>query len=499
MASYHCSIKTTSRSTGGSAVAHAAYRSGDCLTDTETGTMHDYSRKSGIISAEIFLPGGAPEAMQNRGQLWNAATKSETRKNSTLVREMELALPNELAADERAELLRTICLELVEMHGVAVDAAEHVPHRDDNGNAHAHISMTTRRLTAEGFTEKAREWDDKKLTKWQGKEYGCSAVEYWRERVATLTNQALELAGHAERVDHRTLEAQGIDRVALPHVPREAWQIVKAGGQSDVYDAIMAKYQEQCAERSTIKVLDADIAQWTHELDALVKRAADEAKSAQVQAEAVAKAKRPPTRQELEGELAPMVAKLRTAQEVIDEGNRRRATAKPLKAVRDAEKALPALSKRARQAQAKAKAKANELESLPWWRPLRRRELKRDLPQAQRLAAKLADELAKVQALARATPIETLETVVAQNKALQAELAPKCWPLERQLATLEAQEAAVSAARDAIEARAMAKVQEAAKARQRAEYAAFVAEARARPKPKKQQQSRDQDYPRPRG
>ena len=291
MASYHFSIKTTGRSSGGSAVAHSAYRAGDVLTDAETGVIHDYSRKRGIVSNEIFLPPGASAEMQNRGALWDAATAAEKRKNSTLVREMEIALPNELAPEQRADLLRKICLELVEMHGVAVDAAEHLPHRDDNGNAHAHISMTTRRLTGDGFGEKSREWDDKKMTFWAGEERGCSALQYWRERVATLTNDALESAGHSSRVDHRTLEAQGIDRVALPRVPREAWQIVKAGGQSDTYDVIMASYQAQCDARATVRILDADIASWTRQINELVKRAGEEAKVAKIQAEAVAKAK----------------------------------------------------------------------------------------------------------------------------------------------------------------------------------------------------------------
>lgn len=405
MPSYHCCVKTTGRSTGGSAIAHAAYRSGDKLVDNETGEIHDYSRKRGIISSEIFLPFGAPEEMQKRGVLWNSATAAETRKNSTLVREMEIALPRELKVEERAELLRTICCELVEMHGFAVDAAEHLPHRytkrkgtvtDDSDNAdslnfHAHISMTTRRLSASGFGEKTREWDDKKMTKWRGIEYGCSAVEYWRKRVATLTNEALERAGHIQRVDERTLEAQGVDRVALPRIPREAWQIVKAGGKSEVYDAIMAKYKAQCEARATVKVLNADIAQWSNQLDDLVQRAAMEAKTASKQAEAEAKvqAQAPRlTQQEAQQELLNAEAELQHADWAVKELS---ASLLPIRAIKEkieaAQRRAPDLASLVAAAKTQADKATQALKATPRWKFSLRRELAQELEKIKDITA----------------------------------------------------------------------------------------------------------------
>ena len=120
-----------------------------------TGEIHDYRRKAGVESAELFLPDGAPEWATDRAKLWNAAEQSEKRKNSTVAREFEVALPSELSADQRRKLAHDFAREVVKRHGFAVDVAIHAPGKEgDTRNHHAHILCTTRKLTAEGFTEK---------------------------------------------------------------------------------------------------------------------------------------------------------------------------------------------------------------------------------------------------------------------------------------------------------------------------------------------------------
>ena len=163
MAIYHLSVKTISRSAGRSATAAAAYRAGVEITDERTGEIHDYTRKGGVESAELVLPAGAPEWAADRAALWNAAEQAETRKNSTVAREFEIALPEELSPAERARLARDFARELVERHGCAADVCIHAPGKEgDNRNHHAHILLSTRRLGPEGFTEKTRELDDQK-------------------------------------------------------------------------------------------------------------------------------------------------------------------------------------------------------------------------------------------------------------------------------------------------------------------------------------------------
>ena len=209
MAIYHLSVKTIGRSAGRTATAAAAYRAAAEITDERTGEVHDYSRKRDVESATLILPEGVPEWANDRAALWNAAEQSETRKNSTVAREFEIALPSELSADERKAMAHAFAREIVDRHGCAADVAIHAPGREgDHRNHHAHILCTTRRLTPDGFGEKCRELDDRKT----------KAVDGWRERFAVLQNEHLERAGVAERVDHRSLKEQGIERAPTRHL-----------------------------------------------------------------------------------------------------------------------------------------------------------------------------------------------------------------------------------------------------------------------------------------
>lgn len=209
MAIYHLSVKTIGRSAGRTATAAAAYRAGAEITDERTGEVHDYRRKRDVESATLLVPEGAPEWATNRAALWNAAEQSETRKNSTVAREFEIALPSELSAQERQTLAHAFAREIVARHGCAADVAIHAPGREgDHRNHHAHILCTTRRLTPDGFGEKCRELDDRKT----------KVVDGWRERFADLQNAHLERAGVAERVDHRSLKEQGIERTPMRHL-----------------------------------------------------------------------------------------------------------------------------------------------------------------------------------------------------------------------------------------------------------------------------------------
>ena len=268
MAIFHLSVKTISRSTGRSATAAAAYRSGVEITDEQTGEIHDYRRKAGVESVELFLPASAPEWATDRAKLWNAAEQSEKRKNSTVAREFEVALPSELTTDQRRELAHDFARELVKRHGFAVDVAIHAPGKDgDSKNHHAHILCTTRKLTAEGFTEKTRELDDRAT--------GTAEVTHWREQWARLTNSALERAGHAERIDHRTLEAQGIDRDAGVHLGPTATAIERRGEVSEKTQHRQERQQEAAGKVAAMVAIAEAAA-----------KAAEQAAQAQAQREA---------------------------------------------------------------------------------------------------------------------------------------------------------------------------------------------------------------------
>ena len=220
MASYHLSAKTISRSQGRSATAAAAYRSGARITDERTGVIHDYQRRRGVEATFLLLPANVPDWASDRARLWNAAEQAETRKNSTVAREFEIALPAELDAEQRQRLAADFARELVLRHGCAADVAIHRPGRaGDSRNHHAHVLLTTRRLTAAGFTEKTRELDNLK----------SGEIGHWRERFAEVQNERLREAGVDVRVDHRSLEAQAIDREATIHLGPTATALERRG------------------------------------------------------------------------------------------------------------------------------------------------------------------------------------------------------------------------------------------------------------------------------
>lgn len=209
MAIYHLSVKTISRSAGRSATAAAAYRAAVEIADERTGEVHDYRRKGGVESAELVLPAGSPEWAADRAALWNAAEQAEKRKNSTVAREFEIALPAELSPDELQRLARDFARELVERHGCAADVTLHAPGKGgDHHNHHAHILLTTRRLTPEGFSEKTRELDDRKTKE----------IDGWRERFASLQNERLRENGIEARVDHRSHAERGIETAPTLHL-----------------------------------------------------------------------------------------------------------------------------------------------------------------------------------------------------------------------------------------------------------------------------------------
>ena len=281
MAIYHLSVKTISRSAGRSATAAAAYRAGVEITDERTGEIHDYRRKGGVESAAVILPDNAPEWARDRSQLWNAAEQAETRKNSTVAREFEIALPAELSPAERELLAHDFTRELVERHGMAADVAIHAPGKEgDNRNHHAHILLTTRRLTPEGMGEKTRELDDQKT--------GKELVTQWRERFATLQNERLREAGHAVQVDHRSHAQRGLQAEPTWHLGPAATAIERRTGQrsriGQDFDLAAAERLRKAQEAGLLErqaqAVDRSIIDLTGDLQAAL-RERDKAQEAQ--------------------------------------------------------------------------------------------------------------------------------------------------------------------------------------------------------------------------
>lgn len=252
MASYHCSVKPVSRGAGRSGTAAAAYRAGVCLKDERTGEVHDYTRKQGVEHTELAFPSGVN---MSREELWNAAEGAEKRKDARIAREFELALPAELNKEQRRELATGFARHLVEQYGVAADVALHEPNRKgDQRNHHAHILITTRQISAQGLGNKtALEQEDKALRA-QGKDTGRQQIETLRAAWAAQCNRALQRAGHHERVSHKSLAAQGIEREATSHLGPVATAMERRGERSERGN--LNRAQGNQAEREELAALE---------------------------------------------------------------------------------------------------------------------------------------------------------------------------------------------------------------------------------------------------
>lgn len=231
MAIYHCTCKIISRGQGRSAVGAAAYRSGEKLYNEYDGIEHDYTKKGGVVYSEIMLCENAPKEYQDRQTLWNAVEQIEKSSKAQLVREYEVALPVELSREEQIKLVRDFAKENFVDNGICVDFSIH---DKEDGNPHAHIMLTTRPIEQDnswGVKQKKeyildkngqKQYDKKKqtykcktvkTTNWDSKEFLQHSRESWAEKV----NQELEKKSLPQRIDHRSLKEQGVDRVPTIH------------------------------------------------------------------------------------------------------------------------------------------------------------------------------------------------------------------------------------------------------------------------------------------
>lgn len=297
MSIYHCSIKIISRAGGRSAVASAAYRSGEKLYNEETGIIHDFIRKGGVITSEIMLPANAPSRYMDREILWNEVQQIEKRSDAQFARELEVALPVEMTRDEQIECVRNYINDNFVSVGMIADWALH---DKGDGNPHAHIMLTMRGVdeheqwlqkqksvfanardesgkpiynpdlpsynpTDKENTSKYRmpvldENGEQKKRVRSGK--GCeylwekisipandwnehSKAEIWRKSWAEHCNIYLD---ENNKIDHRSYECQGIDKEPTIHEGVVARQMEKDGKVAD-----RCQINREVRERNSIR------------------------------------------------------------------------------------------------------------------------------------------------------------------------------------------------------------------------------------------------------
>ena len=200
MAIYHFSAKVVSRANGSSAVASAAYRSASELHDDRLGRDHDFSNKAGVIHSEVMLPEGAPERLNDRATLWNEVEAGEKRKDAQLAREVEFSVPREMNEKQGVALARDFVQKQFVDRGMVADLNVHWDKaKDGTPKPHAHVMLAMREVGPEGFGKKNRDWNSTELLK------------DWREAWSAHVNERMAELGLEGRIDHRTLEAQGIE------------------------------------------------------------------------------------------------------------------------------------------------------------------------------------------------------------------------------------------------------------------------------------------------
>ena len=235
IALFHFHVTQIKRSAGQSAVAAAAYRSGEKLHSEYYGEDSDYTRKGGVICSEILLPPQAPPSFSDRETLWNAVEKVERGKRAQLAYSFDIALQNEFSMQENIELARHFLLEQCVSRGMVADYAIHQPDKKDGGiqNPHFHVMCPIRPIEPDG------KWGNKQRREYvldeQGERirdeagnYVFNAVpttdwgkpetlEFWREQWAQLCNTRFAEKGLDCRIDHRSYERQGVEQIPTQH------------------------------------------------------------------------------------------------------------------------------------------------------------------------------------------------------------------------------------------------------------------------------------------
>ncbi len=271
MAIFHLEFKIVKRSEGMSSCRKAAYHARCRITDDRTGNTYDFSHRSDLFHHQILAPTSAPSYItESSTALWNEVERVERQKDGQTARYFDVAIPCELSNDNKIKLVVEYCQKSFVDKGMIADIAFHDL---DSQNPHAHVMLTLKPITTEGFGKKDRSWNDKKN------------VIKWRESWAVIANHYLAAVGSNERIDHRSIEIQHDEalenatitldveekalwiakaaltsRTAMQRIPRAKWNSQTAQQQRAAEQAVRDEMkQEALAIYNTFKDLDLQI------------------------------------------------------------------------------------------------------------------------------------------------------------------------------------------------------------------------------------------------
>lgn len=220
MAMFHLSFNMLKRSAGKSSCYLAAYNARTKIEDDRTGDVYDYSYRSDLFHHCILAPEHTPfNIVENSSVLWNEIEKTEKRKDAQLSRYFDIAIPVELDNDAKIALVKNYCKRNFVSKGMIADISFHDL---DGHNPHAHVMLTLREITPQGFGNKNRSWNEHDL------------MDEWRASWSRMSNRALERTGSVNRMDHRSLAAQREEAIALAKAAQET-------GRQDIANEQLAK------------------------------------------------------------------------------------------------------------------------------------------------------------------------------------------------------------------------------------------------------------------
>jgi Ti-type conjugative transfer relaxase TraA len=233
MAVPHFSVSIVARGSGRSAVLSAAYRHCAKMDYEREARTIDYTRKQGLLHEEFVVPADAPKWLQSMiadrsvsgasEAFWNKVEEFEKRSDAQLAKDVTIALPMELSAEQNIELVMDFVARHITALGMVADWVFH----DAPGNPHIHLMTTLRPLTEDGFGSKKvavtgpggqpLRNDSGKIVYelWAG---GLNDFNAFRDGWFACQNRHLALAGLDIRIDGRSFEKQGIELTPTIHL-----------------------------------------------------------------------------------------------------------------------------------------------------------------------------------------------------------------------------------------------------------------------------------------
>jgi hypothetical protein len=256
--------RSTGKQSSRSVVFASAYRAGEKMIFEKEGVEADYTGKRGILETGIMAPANAPSWMADRPKLWNEVEAVEKRKDAQLARELLIAFPAQLSDDQRRDVLTEFLASEVVSKGMVADYAIHAPGKGgDERNHHAHVLLTMREITDDGFGNKRREWNSPEL------------LRDWREEWANTLNRMFErhrvtdAQGELYRVDHRSYEDQGLEKEPGVHLGPAATALERRGiptERGDINREIYGRNDELQFLRRQAEHIQAEVLQLQEEL-----------------------------------------------------------------------------------------------------------------------------------------------------------------------------------------------------------------------------------------